>query len=76
VDFPAYSADLSPIENLWSALKHSVAVDHPTTSVALERSLKDNWEKLTTPENLAPYFDNLHNRYVECIDIEGEKVPH
>jgi len=76
VDFPTYSADLSPIENLWSALKHSVTVDHPTTSAGLERSLKGNWQKLTTPENLAPYFDNLHSRYAECIDIEGERVPH
>ncbi len=76
VDFPVYSADLSPIENLWAALKRSVTIEHPTTSAALERSLKGNWQKLTGLENLAPYFDNLHSCYSECIDIEGERVPH
>ncbi len=76
VDFPSYSADWSPIENLWSALKHSVSVEHPTTAAELEQSLRNNWKILTTRENLAPYFDNLHSRYADCIEVEGEELPY
>ena len=68
VVFPTYSPDLTPTENLWSALKQSIAVEHPTTPDALERSLRTNWEILTTQENSGAYFDYLHIRYTECIE--------
>ena len=69
--FPSYSPDLNPMENLWSALKYAVACDAPNSESGLIRSLKSNWEKLTTSENLSFYFESLHSRYFECIEENG-----
>jgi len=66
--FPDYSPDLSVIENVWSSLKHAVRCDNPRSEVTLRKSLQKNWELLTTPENLRPYFESMHSRYVECIE--------
>jgi len=74
VVFPIYSPDLNPIENLWSALKDSVAKDAPGTEDRLIASLKRNWEILTLPRNLRPYFENLVSRYQRCIDLDGIKL--
>jgi len=74
LDYPTYSPDLSPIENLWSSLKGAVAAENPTTERQLEASLIKNWEILTTVENLRPYFENLHTRYNSCIEEEGDHL--
>lgn len=76
LQFPTYSPDLNIIENLWSALKGSVACDAPRTENQLKKSLQKNWETLTTPDNLRPYFANLHDRYFECIEEEGKRLPY
>ncbi|HRN71343.1 MAG TPA: IS630 family transposase [Candidatus Woesebacteria bacterium] len=72
VKFPTYSPDLSPIENLWGTLKERVRKDNPKNENQLIRSLRNNWESLTTGESLKPYFDGLYDRYMECIEINGE----
>ena len=42
LDFPSYSPDLSPIENLWAALKNAVAKENPKTERTLCNSLIRN----------------------------------
>ena len=74
--FPSYSPDLSPIENLWRSLKNRVAGDNPKTELQLRKSLEKHWEIITRPENLRPYFGNLGDRYRECIQEEGERLPY
>ena len=74
IKFPSYSPDLNPIENLWSALKGRVASDNPRNETELTRSLVRNWDILTEVDNLIPYFDNLYERYQECIDAKGERL--
>lgn len=73
VRFPSYSPDLNPIENLWFTLKESVAKDAPSTPKRMVASPKRNWEILTLPENLRPYFITLLTRYQECIEKGGVK---
>jgi transposase len=74
LDFSTYSPDLSPIENLWSALKAGMAADNPKTEVNLEKSLLKNWNRLTDVHNLEPYFTNLYDRYEKCIEKNGIKL--
>jgi len=74
--FPSYSPDLTPIENLWATLKYYVRCDAPSNETALHRSLIRNWEILTTRENLEPYFENLKDRYQECLEKNGERLPY
>lgn len=75
-DFPDYSPDLNIIENLWSSLKHMVRCDNPRSENGLVQSLQRNWELLTTEENLRPYFESLHSRYLECINKNGVRLPY
>ena len=76
IKLPKRSPDLNIIENLWAALKERVASDAPTTEKELRASLLTNWEVLTRQERLQPFFEGLHRRYMECIAIEGEKLPY
>jgi transposase len=76
IELPSYSPDLNVIENLWYTLKDCVARDGPRTETALRRSLKYNWEIITTPQNLHSYFESLHTRYFECIEENGERLPY
>jgi transposase len=45
IDFPPYSSDLSPIENLWSDLKSRVYAHHPQTMKELEGWIRYEWEE-------------------------------
>jgi len=72
VKFPSYSPDLSPIENLWGALKERVKKDNPKTKKKLIKSLETHWEELTTVEALEPYFENLYGKYKQYIEIRGD----
>ena len=74
--FNSYSPYLTPIENLWATLKYYVRCDAPSNETALHRSLIRNWEILTTRENLEPYFENLKDRYQECLEKNGERLPY
>jgi len=74
MEFPTYSPDLSPIENLWSALKVAVAKDNPKNETSLRRSLHNNWRELTQVDKLHAYFDVLFDRYNECIEKKGIRL--
>ncbi len=76
LDFPTYSADLNPIENLWSTLKYRVARDAPRNEDDLVESLINNWNELTEVENLRPYIETLFDRYEECIKKDGASLPY
>lgn len=62
IDFPTYSPDLNPVENVWSTLKYKVACDAPESEDELKRSLKKNWKRITKIENLRPYLETLESR--------------
>jgi len=76
IEFPTYSPDLNPIENLWATLKYRVAHDTPKTEDELVRSLHYNWEQLTKVEILRPYLKTLEGRYRECIEKNGIRLPY
>lgn len=74
LQFPTYSPDLNPIENVWNALKARVRHDAPKTEAQMKNSLIRNWEEITTKEALEPYFDDMVVRCEECMEIEGERL--
>ena len=63
LDFPTYSPDLNPIENMWSTLKYRVACDGPKTEAALLRSLQAHWEDLTKTEKSKTLFPNIRGSF-------------
>ena len=74
IKLPRRSPDLNIIEKLWLVLKERVAGDAPTNEKELRESLVRNWEILTKPDRLQPFFEGLERRCITCIlKIEEEK---
>ena len=49
-DWPGFSPDLSPIENVWRILKQRVRQHCPRTKEELKRAIEVEWEALTQKE--------------------------
>jgi len=73
LDWPAYSPDLSPIENIWGWLKGEVSKDCPKTVYSLKRCIQKHWNRINV-EFLAPYFDSMPDRMAMVIENEGGKI--
>lgn len=73
MDWPPYSPDLSPIENVWGWLKGKVSKDVPKNVNELKRSIKKHWDSMDI-EFLAPYFDSMPKRMAMVIENEGRKI--
>jgi len=72
IDFPPYSPDLNPIENLWADLKRRVESHHARTTQELEVHLKDEWEA-TSPTLLASL---AHSMPARCAAVRANKGHH
>lgn len=46
LDWPSYSPDVSPLENVWKWLKGEVAKDCPKTLRSLKNSIKKHWNRI------------------------------
>jgi hypothetical protein len=72
-EWPPYSPDLNPIENVWGWLKNQVSKDLPKTVASLKTSIKKHWKSVTA-DFLAPFYDSLPNRLQMVIENEGGKI--
>jgi hypothetical protein len=73
LDFPPYSPDLNPIEELWADLKRRVERHHVRTTDELERQLKIEWEA-TSPTLLARLSASMPARCAAVVANRGHKV--
>lgn len=71
LDWPAKSADMNPIENLWAHLKrHLNDMDEPQTNDELWRNIQKVWYAIT-PDICAKYVDSLPRRVEELKKRRG-----
>jgi hypothetical protein len=70
IDFPPYSPDLNPIENLWAYLVPRVDKYNAQTEEQLKKAVQIEWEKIpiTYLQNLA---NSMPQRCQEVIDHQG-----
>uniref|UniRef100_A0A8C9YK64 Tc1-like transposase DDE domain-containing protein n=1 Tax=Sander lucioperca TaxID=283035 RepID=A0A8C9YK64_SANLU len=62
LEWPSQSPDLSPIENLWAALKRRVRARRPTNLTQLHQFCQEEWAKI--PAN---YCRKLVEGYPKCL---------
>lgn len=73
IDWPGYSPDISPLENVWSWLKGEVSKDCPKTSEAMKRCIRRHWNRIDS-EFLAPFINSLPNRMEQLVLNKGGKI--
>jgi transposase len=73
LEFPPYSPDLNPIENLWHTIKVRVESLHPHTSAELEQHVQQVYEAVT-PAECATLAHSMRSRLQQCIEFEGHKT--
>jgi len=70
LDFPPYSPDLNPIENLWSDLKRRVEQRNPRNVEELEKYLREEW-KNTSSQTLQNLSSSMVNRCKAVVALKG-----
>jgi len=75
IDFPPYSPDLNPIENLWGILKARVESRLARTTNEVERVLKEEWEALDK-QLLTSLAHSMPTRCAAVVANHGHKAPY
>jgi len=75
IDFPPYSPDLSPIENLWSILKARIEHRLIRTIDEVERVLKEEWEAIDK-DLLIRLAHSMPARCQAVVQNRGHKAPY
>jgi transposase len=70
LEWPKYSPDLNPIENIWSWLKRKCNEDQPKTIDELRKCILKHWRAIT-PQFLAPYINGLEDRFRKVVKKQG-----
>jgi transposase len=73
IDFPPYSPDLNPIENLWADLKRRVELRCPCDSTELKQFLTEEWTA-TDPEYLCCLAHSMIDRCKVVAACRGFKT--
>ena len=70
LDWPPYSPDLNPIENLWSDLKRRVEKRNPKNIEKLAEFLKEEW-KATDAELIQKLVHSMPKRCATVVEKNG-----
>jgi transposase len=72
IDWPPYSSDLNPIENIWHWMKHVLETEFPVCQSAeeIESRFFEIWERIT-PEMCGNYCANYEKRLLAVIAARG-----
>jgi transposase len=73
LDFPPWSPDLNPIEDVWPAMERAVDKHNATDEAELETAVQAEWEALS-PELLAKLAHSMPKRLKEVIAHNGHKI--
>ncbi|GBL77812.1 hypothetical protein AVEN_153009-1 [Araneus ventricosus] len=77
MEWPSYSPDLNPIENLWDALGRVVCrrFPPPATFRDLETTLQEEW-RLLDSEVADHLVTRMTTLYTLCMKVTGAHIPY
>ena len=70
-EWPPFSPDINPIENVWSILKKHIQKNRPVTVQQLREQILAGWNAVVTPELCANLYNSLPTRIEEIITKRG-----
>ena len=73
LDWPPYSPDLNPIENIWGIIKGQLYKEDTSKRSLLTERVTKLWEEIdqSTIDNM---IDGMHMRLIKCIEADGERI--
>jgi transposase len=71
LDFPPFSPDLNPIENLWPRVQRLMDQEHPATAEQVAAAWEDKWPELSL-EIFRDYAQSMPARIRAVIAAEGD----
>jgi transposase len=73
IEWPAWSPDLNPIENLWNDMKRRVYNRLPQTMEQMEQFIKEEWHA-SDPTFLSRICRSMPDRLQLVLDNQGHKI--
>ena len=71
IDWPPYSPDLNPIENVWALMKRKISGRKFTSMNSLKNELYKIWADIEI-ETIEKIWMSIYDRIQDCIDSEGK----
>ena len=73
LDWPSYSPDINPMENLWGWMKKKIALRRPKTIQRLETDIIDCWKEISA-KHIYNLIDSMPRRCRLLIEGKGEQI--
>ena len=73
LEWPPYSQDLNPIENIWGIMVAKLRKKNISTQSELIELVNQEWEKIDQ-EQIDNWIDSMSGRIIEWIDHDGDKI--
>ena len=74
-EWPAYSPDLNPIENVWGLIKSKLMKKEINKKSELIIEIKNAYNEIDD-EAISNMIESFPSRLAECIENEGDRVPY
>jgi len=74
LNWPAWSPDISPIENIWRIIKRKIHQRWPQTLQQLETYIRHEWDQIPTPK-LKKFLTSIARRLQTVLKRRGDATP-
>ncbi len=69
LNWPVYSPDLSPIENIWPIIKRKICQRRPRTLQQMKTYIRQKWDQIPTPNLDAQTSSNCFEKKRRCYTM-------